>query len=89
MISVFLEGFEQHMHDHGPLLPTLKAVARENYYPRLPEISVPTVVMVGTADHITPLSTARRLAAGVPGARLVTVPDAGHWPDPDWLVHGL
>ena len=34
-------------------------------------------------------SHARRLAAGVPGARLVTIPDAGHmlnWEAPDALV---
>jgi pimeloyl-ACP methyl ester carboxylesterase len=89
MVSVFLEGFDQHMHDHGPLLPILQAVAREDNYPRLAEIAVPTVVMVGTADRTTPFSHARRLAAGVPGARLVTVPDAGHllnWEGADALV---
>ena len=44
----------------------------------LGEIPVPTVLMVGSAERTTPPGHAQRLAAGVPGARLVTVPDAGH-----------
>jgi pimeloyl-ACP methyl ester carboxylesterase len=76
MISVFLETFlAQH---HRPLLPVVRAFAREDRYPRLAEITVPTVVMLGSADRTTPAAHSRRLAAGVPGARLVTVPGAGH-----------
>ena len=89
MISVFRESIVQHLDDHGPLLPIMHAIAREDRYPRLAEITVPTVVMVGSADRATPPSHSRRLAAGVPGARLVTVPDAGHllnWEGSDALV---
>ena len=87
MIAVGCDMFLQ--QDHRPLLPILRAAMREDRYPRLAEIAVPTVVMVGSADRTTPPSHARRLAAGVPGARLVTVPDAGHilnWEAPDALV---
>ncbi|WP_231964380.1 alpha/beta fold hydrolase [Mycobacterium sp. E2699] len=89
MISVFMEAFNQHLDEHGPLLPIVRAFSREDRYPRLGEIGVPTVVMVGTADRTTPQSHSRRLAAGVPGARLVSVPDAGHllnWEAPDALI---
>jgi non-heme chloroperoxidase len=89
MISVFIDGFKQHLDDHGPLLPIVRAFAREDRYPRLGEIAVPTVVMVGSADRTTPPSHSRRLASGIPGARLVTVPDAGHllnWEGADELV---
>jgi len=78
MISVFMEFFNRHMDRHGPLLPIVRAFLREDRYPRLGEIAIPTVVMVGTADHTTPPSHSRRLAEGIPGARLVAVPDAGH-----------
>lgn len=87
MISVFVEVFLQ--QDHRRLLPILRAFAREDRYPRLGEITVPTVVMVGSADKTTPPGHSRRLAAGVPGARLVTVPGAGHmlnWEGSDELV---
>lgn len=87
MIAVSGDMFLQ--QDHRPLLPILRACMREDRYPRLAEITVPTVVMVGSADRTTPPSHPRRLAAGVPGARLVTVPDAGHilnWEAPDALI---
>ena len=89
MIAVLRERYLQHLKDHGPLLPIVRAYSREDRYPRLAEITVPTVVMVGSADRTTVPSHARRLAAGVPGARLVTIPDAGHmlnWEAPDALV---
>ena len=61
MIAVGRDMFLQ--QDHGPLLPILHASMREDRYPRLAEIAVPTVVMVGSADqHHTaePRPTARR-----------------------------
>lgn len=39
---------------------------------------VPTVVLVGEHDRLTPVSHARSLASALPAARLVLVPGAGH-----------
>ncbi|WP_102417789.1 alpha/beta fold hydrolase [Mycobacterium sp. 4858] len=92
MIAVFVEFFNKHMQEHGPLLPIVRAFSREDRYPRLGEITTPTVVMVGTADRTTPLSHSRRLVEGIPGARLVSVPDAGHllnWEAADELVQAV
>ncbi|WP_073949103.1 alpha/beta fold hydrolase [Streptomyces kebangsaanensis] len=86
----FLDVFLRQAHTSIP--PVVRAFAREDRYPRLGEITVPTDVMVGTADRSTPPNHSRRLAAGTPGARLVTVPDAGHmidWEDPDALVETI
>jgi pimeloyl-ACP methyl ester carboxylesterase len=44
----------------------------------LPEIAVPTLVVVGTADALTPPRDSRRIAELVPGARLVEYPGGGH-----------
>ena len=44
----------------------------------LPGIDVPTLVMVGTADALTPPRDSRRIADLVPHARLVEFPGAGH-----------
>jgi 3-oxoadipate enol-lactonase len=44
----------------------------------LPAIDVPTLVIVGQEDTITPLDAASRLAREIPHARLVVIPDAGH-----------
>ena len=40
----------------------------------LPKVSVPTLVVVGTADALTPPRDARRIAELIPGARLVEYP---------------
>lgn len=40
---------------------------------------VPTTVMVGSADVLTPPAHARRLASAIDGARLLVLPGAGHY----------
>ena len=41
-------------------------------------IKCPTLVLVGEEDCTTPLSEARMMAQGIPGARLSIIPGAGH-----------
>jgi pimeloyl-ACP methyl ester carboxylesterase len=43
-------------------------------------IAVPTLVLMGQHDQLTPLSDGADLAQRLPQARLVVVPDAGHMP---------
>ncbi|MGE5412657.1 MAG: alpha/beta fold hydrolase [Syntrophomonadaceae bacterium] len=44
----------------------------------LPGISVPTLVLVGEADALTPPADSEAMVAAIPGARLVRIPEAGH-----------
>jgi pimeloyl-ACP methyl ester carboxylesterase len=44
----------------------------------LPGIAVPTLVVVGAEDPITPPSDAQRMAAAIPNAKLVTIAGAAH-----------
>jgi 3-oxoadipate enol-lactonase len=47
----------------------------------LPTLSdVPTLVIVGEADSLTPPEQARSMAQTIPGARFATIADAGHLP---------
>ena len=41
-------------------------------------IRVPTLVVAGVDDRITPVAQSEELAAGIPGARLEVVAKAGH-----------
>lgn len=52
--------------------------AREDSRPTLPAIRVPTLVVVGEEDALTPPAEAEAIAAAIGGARLVRVPGAGH-----------
>jgi len=44
----------------------------------LPTIDVPTAVVVGADDEITPVAMSEAMASGIPGATLTVIPDAGH-----------
>jgi pimeloyl-ACP methyl ester carboxylesterase len=45
---------------------------------RLGEIDVPTLIVCGTSDLITPIAESRRMARRIPGAELLEVPGGGH-----------
>lgn len=53
-------------------------IARPDSRPDLPRITVPTVVLVGDSDALTPPELSQEMAAGIPDATLVTIPRAGH-----------
>ncbi|WP_019634789.1 alpha/beta fold hydrolase [Actinomadura atramentaria] len=55
-----------------------RAMADTDHGPRLGEVAVPTLVVVGSADVVCPPAESRRLAAGIPGARYAEIPGAGH-----------
>src|SRR5207248_2061415 len=44
----------------------------------LPSVTLPTLVLVGTADILTPPRDARQIASLIPHARLVELTGAGH-----------
>jgi 3-oxoadipate enol-lactonase len=52
--------------------------ARHDHTGELGRISVPTLVVVGEHDGITPPDEARAMADAIPEARLVTIEGAGH-----------
>jgi pimeloyl-ACP methyl ester carboxylesterase len=52
--------------------------ARIDSRPSLPAISVPTLVLVGDSDPLTPPDRSEEMAAAIPGAQLVVVPECGH-----------
>lgn len=52
--------------------------ARADSTPTLREIRVPTLVVVGEEDVLTPPSEAEAMVRAIPGARLALIPKAGH-----------
>jgi 3-oxoadipate enol-lactonase len=53
---------------------------RPDSRPTLPSIDVPTLVVVGENDLLTPIQEAAAIASGIPGAKLVAIPESGHLP---------
>ncbi len=57
----------------------LEAMAgRPDSRPLLGEIEVPTLVIVGEEDTLTPPSDAKEMAAAIPEAEMLIIADAGH-----------
>jgi pimeloyl-ACP methyl ester carboxylesterase len=53
-------------------------IARPDSRPDLAGIRCPTLVLVGERDELMPPELSEEMAAVIPGARLVVVPDCGH-----------
>jgi pimeloyl-ACP methyl ester carboxylesterase len=68
-LTVGLDGFQRQQE---ALIPRIDS------RPGLPAISVPTLVLVGDSDQLTPRHLAEEMAAAIPNARLVVVPECGH-----------
>lgn len=54
------------------------AIAEMDLREELCRIRCPTTVLMGAADPATPPSHGEAIARGIPGARLIVVPDAAH-----------
>jgi len=52
--------------------------ARPDVTAMLPTISVPTLVVAGAEDAISPPAEMKTIAAAIPNAQFVQIPDAGH-----------
>ena len=69
--------------DVGPeaFIGQLEAImSRADSRPLLPSITCPTLVLTSDTDNMVPNAFSTELAEGIPGAKLVVIPDCGHLP---------
>jgi 3-oxoadipate enol-lactonase len=52
--------------------------ARDDQTPLLPKIAVPTLILVGAEDAITPVADSEKMNGAIPGSRLRVLEKAGH-----------
>jgi 3-oxoadipate enol-lactonase len=70
-------NFPKHVFDSAMADPN--GVFGWNIKNRLGSIKAPTLVVAGEEDQATPLAANKLLADHIPGARLITVKDVGHF----------
>jgi pimeloyl-ACP methyl ester carboxylesterase len=56
------------------------AFGEEGFWRRLPDLAPPALFLWGDRDRLVPSGFARHVAAALPGARSVVLPDCGHVP---------
>ena len=67
-------------------------IDRVDSRPTLTTIRCPTLVLTGDQDVLLPHHLSEEMAAGIAGAKLVTIPECGHMPQfehPDAAVAAL
>ncbi len=77
-----VEAVRHSILENSPIgvIHALQAMAaRPDYVEDLESISVPTLVIVGEDDKVTPMTAAKRMADRIPNAELVVIPEAGHY----------
>jgi len=75
-VRVFNELFAQ--NPHKDLIPILEALANEEYYSRLDEIQIPTIVMCGKKDKTTPPWRSEEMGKRIPNAQNIWLEGVGH-----------
>ncbi len=73
-----LAGERDYYCAHGVMRETMSRVVEEDLRPLLSKVTVPTLLVWGDADKLTPIGDARIMHQEIPAARLEIVPNAGH-----------
>jgi 3-oxoadipate enol-lactonase len=75
----FLRGVAAKSSPEAVMAALAALAARPDAIPNLPKIKVPTAVLVGSQDKLTPLPLSETMRSRIPGAELHIIPDAGHF----------
>jgi 3-oxoadipate enol-lactonase len=77
--AAFLRGVAARSTPEAVIAALSALAERPDATPGLSRITVPTAVIVGGHDKITPLPLSEAMRSRVPGAELHLIPDAGHF----------
>ncbi|MCS7083079.1 MAG: alpha/beta hydrolase [Bacteroidota bacterium] len=71
-------GSRDYRQAHGVMREVLVRTVTDHLDGLLPQIRLPTLILWGEQDRVTPLDQAYRLREGIAGALLHVIPQAGH-----------
>lgn len=77
-VAEFVRGMMSATHPESMARALLGMAARPDSEPGLRNINVPTLVIVGAEDQITPRGQAQLMARAIPGSQFEVIPEAGH-----------
>ncbi|MFI5346972.1 MAG: alpha/beta fold hydrolase [Elusimicrobiota bacterium] len=75
----FLKGIASKAAPEAVMAALAALAARGDMIASLSQVKVPTAVLVGSQDKITPLPLSEVMRTRIPGAELHIIPDAGHF----------
>ena len=83
-LSLDVEGFREVAQGFADMdwklyMDTLSRLGEHDASDVLPEVSVPTLVITGDRDMLTPVSTAESIHRAVRGSRLIVIPGGTHY----------
>ena len=79
-VVAFMKAIAEKAAPEAVMAALAALAARGDMTAALPKITVPTCVIVGSQDKITPLALSELMRSRIPGAELHVIPDAGHFP---------
>ena len=77
-IVLFVRDMMLKMKPEGAAAALRGMAEREDQTPLLSQISVPTLLLVGAEDAITPVADSEKMHRAIAGSRLVVLENAGH-----------
>ena len=77
-VRFYVETKRAFPHSAEELQRRVKGIASYDVFDALPRLAVPTLVMTGEQDRVVHPENAHRLAARIPGAKLVVIEGGGH-----------
>lgn len=79
-IAHTVQGMAEAVGKEGFVRQQLAIIDRPDYRPLLQSVVVPTLIIVGENDEITPPEESEEIHRGIPHSRLVVLPQCGHLP---------
>ncbi len=73
-VAAGFKSLDMHLY-----IELLRRLGRHDATDVLPRIDVPTLILQGAKDVLTPLPTAERMARAIPGAQLAVLPGGTHY----------
>lgn len=74
----YVAGAREYYRAQGPMKETFKNIVGESLVPYMETVHIPTLLVWGEGDIITPLWIARKMKEKIKNARLIVIPQSDH-----------